>query len=274
MKAQMVKNAVIVPVGAKGGFVVKRRQPVATRRSSAHEVAALLPRRSSPGCSTSPTTSCDGDVVGPPARCATTATTPTSWWPPTRARPRSPTWPTRSPPSYGFWLGDAFASGGSVGYDHKHDGHHRPGRVGERAPPLPHPRRRRRPRRAHRRRHRRHVGRRVRQRHAAQSATCGWSPPSTTVTCSSTRTPTRRARSDERKRLFELPRSSWDDYDRALISAGGGVWPRSAKSIDAVRRGAAGARHPAHGRHPERAAQRHPEGARRPAVERRRSAPT
>jgi len=36
----------------------------------------------------------------------------------------------------------------------------------------------------------------------------------------------------ERKRLFELPRSSWDSYDRALISEGGGVWPRTAKSID------------------------------------------
>ena len=35
----------------------------------------------------------------------------------------------------------------------------------------------------------------------------------------------------ERERLFDLPRSSWDDYDRGLISAGGGVWPRSAKSI-------------------------------------------
>jgi glutamate dehydrogenase len=35
----------------------------------------------------------------------------------------------------------------------------------------------------------------------------------------------------ERRRLFELPRSSWDDYDRSLISAGGGVWPRSAKAI-------------------------------------------
>ena len=35
----------------------------------------------------------------------------------------------------------------------------------------------------------------------------------------------------ERQRLFDLPRSSWDDYDRALISPGGGVWPRAAKSI-------------------------------------------
>jgi glutamate dehydrogenase len=36
----------------------------------------------------------------------------------------------------------------------------------------------------------------------------------------------------ERQRMFALPRSSWDDYDKSLISAGGGVWPRSARSID------------------------------------------
>ena len=53
---------------------------------------------------------------------ATTTTTPTWSWPPTRARPPSPTSPTRSPREYGFWLGDAFASGGSAGYDHKEMG--------------------------------------------------------------------------------------------------------------------------------------------------------
>ena len=36
----------------------------------------------------------------------------------------------------------------------------------------------------------------------------------------------------ERKRLFELPRSSWEDYDKSLISKGGGIFLRSAKSID------------------------------------------
>src|SRR5690606_887825 len=35
----------------------------------------------------------------------------------------------------------------------------------------------------------------------------------------------------ERERLFKLPRSSWDDYDRSLVSEGGGVYPRSVKSI-------------------------------------------
>src|SRR5256885_6004517 len=47
----------------------------------------------------------------------------------------------------------------------------------------------------------------------------------------------------ERERLFALPRSSWSDYDSSKISEGGGVWPRSAKSVplsEQVRRGPAG----------------------------------
>ena len=77
----------------------------------------------------------------------TTATTRTWWWPRTRAPPRSPTRPTRSPQAYGYWLGDAFASGGSEGYDHKKMGDHRPRRVGVGQVPLRHARRgRRRPR--------------------------------------------------------------------------------------------------------------------------------
>ena len=44
-------------------------------------------------------------------------------------------------------------------------------------------------------------------------------------------TPDEATSSPERQRLFELPRSSWDDYDKSLISEGGGVYPRQAKSI-------------------------------------------
>ncbi len=131
----------------------------------------------------------------------------------------------------GFWLGDAFASGGSVGYDHKKmaitsrgawksvERHFREigvntdvddftvvgigdmsgdvfgnGMLRGRAHP---PRRRLRP-----------------PRHLHRPE------------------PGCRASFVERRRLFDLPRSSWQDYDRELISAGGGVYPRSAKSID------------------------------------------
>ena len=61
-----------------------------------------------------------------------------------------------------------------------------------------------------------------------------WSPRSTTATSSSIPIPIRRASWKERKRLFDLPRSTWDDYDKALISKGGGVFPRSQKIDPAV----------------------------------------
>ena len=121
VKAQMVKNAVIVPVGAKGGFVVKQPRPDAGRpRGRAGRGHRLLPDVHLRRCSTSPTTCVDGAGRAAAATsCATTATTPTSSSPPTRAPRRSPTSPTSVSADYGFWLGDAFASGGSAGYDHK-----------------------------------------------------------------------------------------------------------------------------------------------------------
>ena len=91
---------------------------------------------------------------------------------------------------YGFWLGDAFASGGSAGYDHKKMGitargawesvkrHFREMGIDVADHGL------------HRGRHRRHVGRRVRQRHAALAPSPGCSPRSTIGTSSSTRPPT------------------------------------------------------------------------------------
>ncbi len=126
---------------------------------------------------------------------------------------------------YGFWLGDAFASGGSVGYDHKAMGITARGawvsvqrHFRERGIDCPE-------RGLHR---------------ASASATCpvtssatacsapstsGWWPRSTTATSSSTRRPTPATSYAERQRLFELPRSSWQDYDTTLISEGGGVYP-------------------------------------------------
>jgi glutamate dehydrogenase len=82
----------------------------------------------------------------------------------------------------------------------------------------------------HRGRGRRHVRGRVRQRHA---------PVEDDLSGGGVRSPPRLHRSGPRPRglvegtarLFALPRSSWDDYDKTLISEGGGIWPRSAKSI-------------------------------------------
>ncbi len=131
---------------------------------------------------------------------------------------------------YGFWLGDAFASGGSVGYDHKKMGITARG-AWEAV-----------------KRHFRELG------HDTQSepfTVVGIGDMSGDVFGNAL------LRSDkvrliaafdhrhifldpnpdmarsfaERQRLFDLPRSSWDDFDKSLISAGGGIWPRSVKSI-------------------------------------------
>ena len=111
------------------------------------------------------------------------------------------------------------------------DGHHRARRVGVGEAPLPRDGRRHADDRFHRRRHRRHVGRRVRQRHAAVAAHPARRRVRPPAHLPRSRIPTRRRRFAERERLFKLPRSSWADYDAKLISPGGGVHPRSAKSI-------------------------------------------
>lgn len=131
---------------------------------------------------------------------------------------------------YGFWLGDAFASGGSVGYDHK--------KMGITA---------------------RGAWESVKRHFRSLSVNTQTTPFTVAgigdmsgdvfgngmllsehiklVAAFDHRhifidpTPDVARTYAERKRLFELPRSSWDDYDRSLISNGGGIYPRSAKSI-------------------------------------------
>ena len=119
VKAQMVKNTVIVPVGAKGGFFCKQLPDPSDRDAWLAEGIACYTTFIS-GLLDITDNLVDGETrARRRAWSATTATTPTSWSPPTRAPRRSPTSPTASRSDYGFWLGDAFASGGSVGYDHK-----------------------------------------------------------------------------------------------------------------------------------------------------------
>ena len=154
MKAQTVKNAVIVPVGSKGGFVVKRpptarsawvREQIGAEGVECYKILirGLLDltdnivadgkRRAS-------------DRAAAAMSCATTATTPIWSSPPTRAPRPSPTSPTRIAEEYGFWLGDAFASGGSAGYDHKAMGITCARRLGTGQAPFPRARAARHPR--------------------------------------------------------------------------------------------------------------------------------
>ena len=204
----------------------------------------------------------------PRTSCAPTATTRTWSSPPTRARRRSATSPTASREQYGFWLGDAFASGGSVGYDHKAMG------ITARSAWVSV------------QRHFRELGVDVQ----AQDFTVAGigdmsgdvfgngmmlSPHIRLVAAFDHRhifldpNPDPAAGLAERERLFALPRSSWDDYDRELISEGGGIFPRTAKSIELTAAGARGARRRRRAAHAVRADAGHPARARRPAVERR-----
>ena len=162
-----VKNAVIVPVGAKGGFVPRRLPARRPRRRSSRRAGRPISNFVDRLLSVTDDIDGDGESCRPRTSCGTMPTTPISWSPPTRAPRPSPIPPTRIALKRGFWLGDAFASGGSAGYDHKAMGitargaweavkrHFREMDVDIQTPAL------------HRRRRRRHVGRRLRQRHAA-----------------------------------------------------------------------------------------------------------
>jgi glutamate dehydrogenase len=158
-------------------------------------------------------------------------TIPISSSPPTRAPRRIPTPPTPSPLERNFWLDDAFASGGSKGYDHKAMG------ITARGAWLSV------------QRHFLEMGVDVQTEPCASSAAATCRATCSAMACCCRKAiklvaafdhrhifidpdPDPAASWEERQRLFNLPRSSWDDYDKALISKGGGVFfPRTLKSI-------------------------------------------
>jgi len=233
VKAQMVKNTVIVPVGAKGGFFAKMLPDPEDREAWMAEGIACYKTFISGLLDVT-----DNLVDGPEGRVVV---------PPTdvvrhdqddtylvvAADKGTATFSDIAnavAADYGFWLGDAFASGGSVGYDHKAMGITARGAW------------------VSVRRHFREMGIDCQN----EDFTCvGIGDMSGDVfgngmLCSEhTRlvaafdhrdifldpNPDAAVSYAERKRLFALPRSSWWDYDSSLISEGGGVYPRSAKSI-------------------------------------------
>jgi glutamate dehydrogenase len=229
VKAQMVKNAVIVPVGAKGGFVVKQPPSGADRDALMHEVVQCY--RIFIGGLLDLTDNLVGGRVVPPRD--TVRFDGDDTYLVVAADKGTATFSdiaNEIAVERGFWLGDAFASGGSVGYDHKAMGITAKG-AWESV-----------------RRHFREIGldpevdeytavgigdmsgdvfgngmllSRSMQLVAAFDHRHVFVDP----------TPDPAESFDERLRLFALPRSSWEDYDPTLISPGGGVFPRSAKSI-------------------------------------------
>jgi glutamate dehydrogenase len=236
VKAQAVKNAVIVPVGAKGGFVLKRPplltgDPAADRDATRAEgvacyqlfISGLLDVTDNVDHST-------GKVSPPPqvirrdgddAYLVVAADKGTATFSDIANDVAK---------SYGFWLGDAFASGGSVGYDHKAMGITAKG-AWEAV-----------------KRHFREMGvdtqtedftvvgvgdmsgdvfgngmllsKHIRLIAAFDHRHIFLDPDPDAATSW-----------PERQRMFDLPRSCWEDYDKSLISAGGGVYSRDQKAI-------------------------------------------
>ncbi len=228
-KAQEVKNSVIVPSGAKGGFVCKRLPDPADRDGYAAEVLACYRLFITAMLDVTDNLSA-GRVVPPPHVVRHDADDPYLVVAADKGTATFSDFANEIALARGFWLGDAFASGGSAGYDHKKMGITARG-AWESV-----------------RYHFRTLGVDV-DADAFTVVGVGdmsgdvfgngmlLSPHIRLVAAFDHRhvfldpDPDPAASLFERRRLFDLPRSSWADYDTRQISAGGGVWPRSAKSI-------------------------------------------
>ena len=229
MKAQVVKNAVIVPTGAKGGFYPKQLPPAANRDAWIAEgtesyrifIRSLL----------SITDNILNDrIVHPEQVVVHDGDDPYFVVAADKGTATFSDVANGLALEQNFWLGDAFASGGSNGYDHKAMG------ITARGAWV------------------------SVQRHFLEMGIDVQTDPVRVVGCGDMSgdvfgngmllskalklvaafdhrhifidpEPDPAASWAERKRLFELPRSSWDDYDRALLSKGGMIVPRSQKSI-------------------------------------------
>lgn len=229
VKAQMVKNAVIVPAGAKGGFVCKMIPKDAPREVVAAEGVAVY-RLFIGGLLDLTDNRVQGALVPPPATVCHDEADPYLVVAADKGTASFSDVANGIAVARNFWLGDAFASGGSNGYDHKKLGITARG-AWEAA-----------------RRHLYELGHDMRStplRVIGVGDMSGdvfgngmlLSDRLQLVAAFDHRhifidpNPDPAVSFAERSRLFALPRSSWDDYDRALISPGGGVWPRHARRI-------------------------------------------
>ncbi len=229
VKAQQVKNTVIVPVGSKGGFVLKNAPPASDREAYLAEGVACY-QTFLRGLLDVTDNIAKGAVVPPAQVVRHDGDDPYLVVAADKGTATFSDIANGVSAEYGFWLGDAFASGGSVGYDHKKMGITARG-AWESV-----------------KRHFRALGVNT-QTTPFTVAGIGdmsgdvfgngmlLSEQIKLVLAFDHRhifidpNPDPAASFAERKRLFQLPRSSWDDYDKALISPGGGVYPRTAKSI-------------------------------------------
>ncbi len=234
LKAQMLKNVIIVPVGAKGGFVLKKPPAVtgdAAKDREALQAEGIAAYRMLIGGMLDVTDNLAGqDVMRPAGVAARDGDDPYIVAAADKGTATFSNIANELSAEYGFWLGDAFASGGSKGYDHKGMGITARGAWVNIA------------------RHFREMDHDIQ----AREFTCvGVGDMSGDVFGNgllvSRKTqlvaafdhrhifldpaPDPAVSYDERARLFALGRSSWADYDAKLISAGGGVFARTAKTV-------------------------------------------
>ena len=229
VKAQQVKNTVIVPVGSKGGFVLKNAPPATDREAYLAEGVACY-QTFLRGLLDVTDNIAKGAVVPPAQVVRHDGDDPYLVVAADKGTATFSDIANGVSAEYGFWLGDAFASGGSVGYDHKKMGITARG-AWESV-----------------KRHFRALGVNTQ---TTPFTVAGIGDMSGDVFGNGMLlsehiqlvlafdhrhifidpSPDPAASFAERQRLFQLPRSSWDDYDKALISPGGGVYPRTAKSI-------------------------------------------
>jgi glutamate dehydrogenase len=232
VKAQMVKNAVIVPTGAKGGFVGKRLPDPSDREAWMAEGIACYRTFISALLDVTDNLVLDGErrVVPPPRVVRHDGDDSYLVVAADKGTASFSDIANSVALDYGFWLGDAFASGGSVGYDHKAMGITARG-AWESV-----------------KRHFRELGL---DTQTEDITVVGIGDMSGDVFGNGMLLselirlvaafdhrhvfldpdPDAAISYAERRRLFETPRSSWADYDRSLISEGGGVYPRTAKSV-------------------------------------------
>ncbi|RHW20911.1 NAD-glutamate dehydrogenase [Pseudomonas jilinensis] len=229
VKAQQVKNAVIVPVGAKGGFV-PRRLPAGGNRDEIQQEAITCYRLFIQGLLDLTDNLVEGQVVPPAQVVRHDEDDPYLVVAADKGTATFSDIANEIAAGYGFWLGDAFASGGSAGYDHKKMG------ITARGAWV------------------------SVQRHFRERGINVQQDPFTVIGIGDmggdvfgngmlmSRSlklvaafnhqhifidpdPDAERSFDERQRLFDLPRSSWADYNRELISEGGGIFDRSLKQI-------------------------------------------
>jgi glutamate dehydrogenase len=230
VKAQQVKNAVIVPVGAKGGFVPKLMPKGATRDGVQAEGIATYKLFISTLLDITDNFTPDGKIVPPDCVVRHEGDDPYLVVAADKGTATFSDIANAISVEHGYWLGDAFASGGSAGYDHKVMGITARG-----------------------------AWESVKRHFREMDIDIGTTPFSAVgvgdmsgdvfgngmLRETTTRLlaafdhrdifidpdPDPKAAFAERKRMFALPRSSWQDFDKSLISKGGGVYPRASKEI-------------------------------------------